>query len=120
MTTSNIQPNKAGQTGAVVALGAANFDETLAGSGTVIVDFWAPWCGPCRAFAPIYEAMARKRPDIVFAKVNVDEEQPLAARFGIRAIPTLVVFRNQAPVFSQPGALPAPALEAVINKVAAA
>ena len=85
----------------------------------VVVDFWAPWCGPCRGFAPVFEAAAEKNADIVFAKVNTDEEQELAAHFNIRSIPTLMVFRENVIVFSQPGALRAPQLDQVIEGVKA-
>ncbi|MGZ5085013.1 MAG: thioredoxin, partial [Usitatibacter sp.] len=83
---------------------------------TVIVDYWAPWCGPCRGFAPVFERVAEQNPDAVFAKVNTDEEQEIAAHFQIRSIPTLMVFRDQIIVFSQPGALPQGALEQVVTK----
>jgi len=82
----------------------------------VLVDFWAPWCGPCRSFAPAYEAASEKFPDVVFAKVNTEEQQALAAHFQIRSIPTLMIFREQIIIFAQPGALPASALEQVIEK----
>ena len=83
---------------------------------TVIVDYWAPWCGPCRGFAPVFERVAEANPDVVFAKVNTDDEQEIAQHFQIRSIPTLMVFREQIIVFSQPGALPQNALEQVVSK----
>jgi thioredoxin len=85
----------------------------------VIVDFWAPWCGPCRSFAPAYEAASEKYPDVVFAKVNTEEQQTLAGYFQIRSIPTLMIFREKIIIFAQPGALPAAALEQVIVKAKA-
>ena len=100
----------------VVELTKENFEKVVTGNSTVIVDYWAPWCGPCRGFAPVFERVAEKHPDVVFAKVNTDEEQEIAAHFQIRSIPTLMVFRDQIIVFSQPGALPQNALEQVIGK----
>ena len=101
---------------AVVELTKDNFEQVVTTNGTVIIDYWAPWCGPCRGFAPVFEKVAEKNPDIVFAKVNTDEEQELAAHFQIRSIPTLMVFRDQIIVFSQPGALPQGAFEQVVEK----
>src|SRR5260221_580525 len=88
---------------AVVELTKENFESTITSNATVIIDYWAPWCGPCRGFAPIYERVAEQHPDVVFAKVNTDEEQEIAAHFQIRSIPTLMVFRDQIVVFAQPG-----------------
>ena len=102
---------------ATLALTKDDFEQVVTGNDTVIVDFWAPWCGPCRAFAPTFEALSEKYPGIVFAKVNTEDEPELAGQFEIRSIPTLMVFREKVLLFSQPGALPAPALEAVIKKV---
>ncbi len=101
----------------VVDLTKENFEQVVTGNPTVIVDYWAPWCGPCKGFAPVFEKVAEKNPDIVFAKVNTDDEQEIAAHFQIRSIPTLMVFRDQIIVFSQPGALPQGAFEQVIEKV---
>ncbi len=91
---------------AVVELNAANFEQTIRDHHFVVVDFWAPWCGPCRSFAPVYEKVSADFPEIVFAKVNTEEEQALAAYFQIRSIPTLMIFRDQIIIFAQPGALP--------------
>jgi len=101
---------------AVVELTKENFEQVVTSNPTVIVDYWAPWCGPCRGFAPVFERVAEQNPDVVFAKVNTDEEQEIAAHFQIRSIPTLMVFRDQIIVFSQPGALPQNALEQVVEK----
>ena len=101
---------------AVVELTKDNFEQVVTSNATVIVDYWAPWCGPCRGFAPVFEKVAEMHPDVVFAKVNTDEEQEIAAHFQIRSIPTLMVFREQIIVFSQPGALPQGAFEQVVEK----
>jgi len=93
-----------------------NFEQTINENPMVLIDFWAPWCGPCRGFAPVYEKAAEAHPDIVFAKVNTDEQQELAGAFGIRSIPTLMVFREKVILFQQPGALPGAALEQVITQ----
>lgn len=104
---------------ATLDLHEENFESTVTGNDIVIVDFWAPWCGPCRSFAPTYEEVSEKHTDIVFAKVNTEEQQNLAGYFGIRSIPTLMVFRENVIIFSEPGALPGSGLELLIEQVRA-
>jgi len=101
---------------ATVALTKDNFEQVVNGNEMVLVDFWAPWCGPCKGFAPVFEASSEKHTDIVFGKVNTDDEQELAASFNIRSIPTLMLFREKVILFSQGGALPGSALEQVITQ----
>ena len=101
---------------ATVELTKENFEKTVTENPMVIVDFWAPWCGPCRGFAPIYEKASEAHKDVVFAKVNTDEQQELAGAFNIRSIPTLMVFREKVILFQQAGALPGQALEQVITE----
>jgi thioredoxin 1 len=101
---------------ATLELTKDNFESTVNDNAMVIVDFWAPWCGPCRGFAPVYEKASDAHPDVVFAKVNTDEQQELAGSFGIRSIPTLMVFREKVILFQQAGALPGNALEQVISQ----
>ncbi len=104
---------------ATIELTEDSFNSTVENNPFVIIDFWAPWCGPCRNFAPVYEAASEKYPDIVFAKVNTEEEQGIAAAFGIRSIPTLMVFRDQIVLYGQPGALPAGQFEQLIEQARA-
>jgi thioredoxin 1 len=104
---------------ATIDLTKDNFEEVVTGNDMVVIDFWAPWCGPCRGFAPVFEAASEKYPDIVFAKVNSDDEQELAGHFGIRSIPTLMVFREKVILFSEAGALPASGLDSVITQARA-
>jgi thioredoxin len=104
---------------ATVTLTKDNFEDVITKNDLVIIDFWAPWCGPCKGFAPVFEAASEKYKDAVFAKVNTDEEQELAGHFAIRSIPTIMVFREQVVLFSQAGALPANALESVVTQAQA-
>jgi thioredoxin len=99
---------------ATIELTKDNFEQTINGNPIVILDFWAPWCGPCRGFAPVFEKASEAHPDVVFAKVNSDEQQELAGAFNIRSIPTLMVFREKVILFQQAGALPGQALEQVL------
>ena len=101
------------------ALTGTTFEQTVTDNDIVLVDWWASWCGPCRAFAPVFEAAAARHDDIVFAKVDTEAERDLAAAAGIMSIPTLMAFRDGVLVFSQPGALPAAALEGLIGQVRA-
>lgn len=102
-----------------VDLTQTTFADAISANDIVLVDWWASWCGPCRMFAPIFEEAAAKHPDLVFAKVDTESEQALAGAAGIQSIPTLMVFREQVLVFSQPGAIPAAALEDLIAQVRA-
>ena len=101
---------------ASVELTKDNFDEIIGNNNFVIIDFWAPWCGPCKNFAPVYEKVSENHEDIVFAKINTEVEQELAGHFQIRSIPTLMIFREQVIIFTQPGMLPEEALGELIGK----
>lgn len=102
---------------AVEEMTTDQFDATVSNHDTVVVDFWAPWCGPCRSFAPVFEQAANEHPDIKFVKVNTDQEQALAAHFDVRSIPTLMILRERVIVFRQPGALPKGAFDDILSQV---
>jgi thioredoxin 1 len=102
---------------ATVELTEANFEEVVSSHDTVLIDFWAGWCGPCMMFGPIYEKVSEKYPDVTFGKVDTEAQQAIAASFSIQSIPTLMIIREQVIVFSQAGALPEAALDDLINQV---
>ncbi|MBI3041651.1 MAG: thioredoxin [Betaproteobacteria bacterium] len=104
---------------ATVELTRENFEEIVTTNDMVVVDFWASWCGPCKSFSPDFEAASEKHPDIVFAKVNADDQQELASAFNIRSIPFVMFFREKVVLFAQAGALPAEALEGIIGQARA-
>ena len=102
-----------------VEINQGNFKQVVERDGIVLIDWWAPWCGPCRVFGPTYEKVAAKHPDITFGKVNTEDQPDLAGSFEIRSIPTLMILRDKVLLFSQPGALPEAALEDLIRQVRA-
>lgn len=102
---------------ATIVLNKDNFEQTVTGNDIVVIDFWASWCGPCKAFAPIFEKVSDQNSDVVFAKVDTDQERELATAFDIRSIPTLMIFRESTILFSQPGMVPEKALQQLVEKV---
>ena len=102
---------------ATIAMTIDNFEDTILNNDIVLIDFWADWCGPCKAFGPVFERVSEKHPDMVFAKVDTESEQEIAAQFGIRSIPTLAIFREKVLLFNQAGALPEATLEDVVARV---
>ena len=104
---------------ATIDITKESFEKIITDNDIVLIDFWASWCGPCKQFAPVFESLSETHPEAVFAKINTEEQQELAGHFQIRSIPTLMIFREQIIVFSQPGAIPPAALEDVLGKVVA-
>jgi thioredoxin len=104
---------------ATVALTGDNFEEYVSKPGTLVVDWWAPWCGPCRMFAPIFDEASDRYPDVTFGKINTDEQSDLAESFSIQSIPTLMIFRDQVLVFARPGVVPGSALDQLVTRVKA-
>jgi thioredoxin 1 len=102
-----------------VEITSSNFKDVVERDGIVLIDWWAPWCGPCRVFGPTYEKVAGRHPNITFGKVNTEQQQELAATFDIRSIPTLMILRDKVMLFSQPGALPEAALEDLVRQAQA-
>lgn len=100
----------------IQTLTEANFNQTIEANELVLLDFWASWCGPCQSFAPVYEQASEEHPDIVFGKIDTESEQTLAQAFQIRSIPTLMIFKEQIVIFSQPGVIPASALNELVSK----
>jgi thioredoxin 1 len=101
---------------AVLELNEQNFEEVILNNDFVVIDFWAPWCGPCKGFAPVFEAASEKHEGVIFAKVNTEEHQTLAGHFQIRSIPTLIIFREKVIIYAQPGALPAGGFDDLIAR----
>lgn len=114
---ADLRPTREHRDMATVTLTTDNFDQIAKSEGIVLVDFWAEWCGPCRRFAPVFEEAAQKNPDITFGKVDTEAEVELGERFQISSIPTLMAIRDGVIVYAEPGALPAPALENIIEQV---
>ncbi len=104
---------------ATIEITKDNFEDVITKNEMVILDFWASWCGPCKAFGPTFEAASEKYPDVVFGKINTEEQQELAGHFQIRSIPNVMMFRDQVVLFSQPGAMPAAGIDSVIEQVRA-